>query len=738
MPTYSFKSIGKVPSAEEMVDIMLSRTQRKTPTVVRNGWKIHRIRSFYMRKVKFTSQNIVERLKLITDGFPQLDDVHPFYADLMNVLYDRDHYKLALGQINTTRSLIASLGKDYARLLKYGDTLYRCKQLKRAALGRMATMLKKLKASFGYLEEVRKHLTRLPSIDPSTRTLILTGYPNVGKSSFMNKVTRADVEVQPYAFTTKSLYVGHLDYQYLRWQVIDTPGILDHPLEERNTIEMQSITALAHLQCSILYFVDISEQCGYSIEQQLALFESIMPLFVGKPLICIANKIDVVAMSELDAADKALLARFESLSGRAMMPMSGVTEVGLSAVKNLACEALLRKRVESKMGGKRVATVANRLTVSVPVARDAKARGVTIPAAVLAKRAEEDGMDAEEEEVAALPLPADRAERRGKMAKMAAAKLEALGRGGKGFGEVFDPTYPNMKKHYLGQLRCDDWVSDIIPQFMDGKNIADYVDPDIEARLEELEREEEQLVAEFEAQQQQLRDEADSDEELTVEETALLAKVQRKKKIVIAKHQQGKNLNRGKIPRNKGPRKTAGEFKKLLGRKGLGLEANLAEGVGAAGLSGVKRKRSHVDHTATSASEKKATVERARGRTMMRGGVSSYDDDAEGSAAAGGDMEVDGSGAARSGSKTKSARSRSKSRGPGHSRSRSHVPVPEHVANDGYSNKRQKIKAFKLHHQIEKRFKKTTQKGEADRKILDPKPKHLFSGKRRKGTHDWR
>ena len=34
-------------------------------------------------------------------------------------------------------------------------------------------------------------------------------------------MTRADVEVQPYAFTTKSLYVGHMDYRYLRWQVIN-------------------------------------------------------------------------------------------------------------------------------------------------------------------------------------------------------------------------------------------------------------------------------------------------------------------------------------------------------------------------------------------------------------------------------------------------------------------------------------------------------------------------------------
>ncbi len=54
----------------------------------------------------------------------------------MNVLYDRDHYKLALGQLNAVRHQIDSIAKDYLRLLKYGDSLYRCKQLKRACLGR--------------------------------------------------------------------------------------------------------------------------------------------------------------------------------------------------------------------------------------------------------------------------------------------------------------------------------------------------------------------------------------------------------------------------------------------------------------------------------------------------------------------------------------------------------------------------------------------------------------------------
>ena len=33
-------------------------------------------------------------------------EIHPFFADLLNILYDKDHYKLALGQLNTAKHLI--------------------------------------------------------------------------------------------------------------------------------------------------------------------------------------------------------------------------------------------------------------------------------------------------------------------------------------------------------------------------------------------------------------------------------------------------------------------------------------------------------------------------------------------------------------------------------------------------------------------------------------------------------
>ena len=47
-------------------------------------------------------------------------DLHPFFADLLNVLYDKDHYKLALGQVNTARHIVDNLAQDYIRLLKFG------------------------------------------------------------------------------------------------------------------------------------------------------------------------------------------------------------------------------------------------------------------------------------------------------------------------------------------------------------------------------------------------------------------------------------------------------------------------------------------------------------------------------------------------------------------------------------------------------------------------------------------
>lgn len=653
MVVYNFKKIQTVPTASDFVDIVLTRTQRKTPTVIHPSYAISRIRAFYMRKVKFTQATYQEKLSKIIEDFPRLDDIHPFYADLINVLYDRDHYKLALGQINTARALIDKIAKDYVRMLKYGDTLYRCKQLKRAALGRMCTLMKKQKSSLEYLEEVRKHLSRLPSIDPTTRTLLITGFPNVGKSSFMNKVTRADVDVQPYAFTTKALYVGHMDYKYLRWQVIDTPGILDHPLEERNTIEMQAVTALAHLQASVLFFLDVSEQCGFTIAQQLSLFDNIRPLFANKPLMMVLNKIDQVKLEDLPEIQQAAIQDAVSTSGAVMMKMSNHSEIGVSDVKNTACDKLLEHRVDSKVKGKKLENVLNRLTVSMPKPRDARTRETYIPTSVSDPTSQH------------------------RVVPRKTQKEISNENGGAG---IYAMDY---REHY-SYYKNDAWKTDAIPEIWNGKNIADYVDPEIMTRLEELEREEEALTSELAANH---LEEPEVESDLEDEEQANLKAMRERKMIMIKAHRMEKNHNRSILPRT-ARRRTLAQYKTHL--------ENL--GVQTAQL--------------TNATMNAAKTAVARGRKRERDVDENMDVDE------GGDDEVD--------SKLKKLRAlRSKSRGKS-------LVAPRDES--GFQNPDSQLQASKLKQKQERKRNKQARSGEADRQQTVKLIKWQNSGKRGMGN----
>ncbi|KAL6763518.1 P-loop containing nucleoside triphosphate hydrolase protein [Haematococcus lacustris] len=674
MPTYNFKSIQVVPSAKDFIDIILSKTQRGTPTVVHNGWAIQRIRQFYMRKVKFTAANWNERLTAILDEFPKVEDMHPFYGDLLNVLYDKDHYKLALGQLNTARNLIDRLAQDYVRLVKYGDSLYRCKELKRAAMGRMCTLMKRQGPSLAYLEQVRQHMGRLPSIDPNTRSLLLCGYPNVGKSSMMNKLTKADVDVQPYAFTTKSLFVGHMDYKYLRWQVIDTPGILDRPLEERNTIEMQSITALAHLRAACLYIVDISEQCGYTIAQQAALFHSIKPLFANKPILIICNKIDTRKMEDLTADEQRTITTMvaearrisagtamavESAAGseeeQVLMAMSTLNEEGVMQAKQVACERLLAHRVEVKVAGKRINDVLNRIHIAMPKPRDGSSRPPVIPAGVAKARA-----------------------RRVAGEKKKLQKHFQEENGGAG-------VY-SMDHTQLYDLKNPDWKRDIMPELLDGHNIMDFVDPDIEAKLAELEREEEELEK---AHAEELGDGmSDDDDELTEEQATDLMRIRLRKKAMIKQHR----MKKGTAGRQSVMPHKADTDRSLT-------TSNMKASLGAMGIDtsqAVARVRSE-----------------SRGRKRARSAAGGGD------AAGGDDVEMSD---ATPKKRVHSSKSRSMSRG----RSRS---LAEPAPGSGLKDAIMRNKGQKMADKMQWRRNKLAKAGESDRAIQTKMPKHLFSGK---------
>ncbi|KAM5157259.1 GTP-binding protein 4 [Mantella aurantiaca] len=579
MALYNFKKIMVVPTAKDFVDLTLSKTQRKTPTVIHKNYQINRIRQFYMRKVKFTQQNYHDRLSQILTDFPKLDDVHPFYADLMNVLYDKDHYKLALGQINIAKNLIDNVAKDYVRLMKYGDSLYRCKQLKRAALGRMCTIIKRQKQSLEYLEQVRQHLSRLPTIDPNTRTLLLCGYPNVGKSSFINKVTRADVEVQPYAFTTKSLFVGHMDYKYLRWQVVDTPGILDHPLEERNTIEMQAITALAHLRAAVLYVMDISEQCGHTLEEQLELFNNIRPLFANKPLIVVLNKCDVKRISELTDEQQKIFKDFQN-EELPVIETSTLTEEGVIQVKTEACDRLLTHRVETKMKGNKVNDVLNRLHLAVPTKRDNKDRPPFIPEGAMVRKKRMD-TDAQK--------------------KKSERDIEL---------EMGDDYVLDLQKYW--DLMNPSEKYDKVPEIWEGHNVADYIDPDIMKKLEELEKEEElkEAAGEYDS-------DMESEDEEMAEIRQLAQQIREKKKLKILASKE-KDTQGPRLPRTakKVQRKT---LEKEMGALGLDVSNNETHYAAQARSRSLQRKRKREEsEPPTSVTRSRSSSKPPRDQSGMR------------------------------------------------------------------------------------------------------------------------
>ncbi|OAA63611.1 nucleolar GTP-binding protein [Niveomyces insectorum RCEF 264] len=474
----SWKDIPPVPSEKEFVDIVLSSTQRRLPTQIRAGFQISRIRAFYTRKVKFTAEGFSEKLTSILTTFPRLADLHPFYSSLFNVLYDADHYKIALSHLSGARNTIETIARDYVRLIKYAQSLYQAKALKRAALGRMSTVLRRLKDSLAYLEEVRQHIGRLPSIDPTTRTLLVFGLPNTGKSSFVRSVSRTDTPVDSYAFTTKSLFCGHFDYDYLRFQVIDTPGVVDKPLEDMTTIEMQSISALAHLNCAVLFFLDPSEQCGYPLEAQCALFRSLAPIFAQRAVYLVSNKSDLVTLQDLAPEARAQIDGLAAASHVVdTLEASCQTGDGLHQVKETVCRRLIADRVAKKLGA--VSASADK----------AGTRGEALLRRIHVARPMGSGTGASVDDEAA-PLretfvPAAAKDR------MKPARLERdleAEHGGPGVYN-FD-----MHRDYTGIDPAH--KHDRMPEVYNGQNVLDFYSPDIEQKMAELEAEEAKLIAE--------------------------------------------------------------------------------------------------------------------------------------------------------------------------------------------------------------------------------------------------
>lgn len=128
---------------------------------------------------------------------------------------------------------------------------------------------------------------------------------------------------------------------------------------------MQAITALAHLNAAILFLLDVSESCGYTIDQQIALFQSIKPLFQAKPLVIVLSKSDLQKFNELAGEERAKVEGLAREANAYLIQMSNISGDGIEDVKTKACDILMDHRLTLKgKDPKKQEAIMNRLHVA--------------------------------------------------------------------------------------------------------------------------------------------------------------------------------------------------------------------------------------------------------------------------------------------------------------------------------------------------------------------------------------
>lgn len=171
----------------------------------------------------------------------------------------------------------------------------------------------------------------------------LVGFPNVGKSTLLSRVTNAQPKIANYHFTTLQPNLGVVDLENGDGFVIaDIPGLIEGASEGIGL----GHEFLKHIERTrvIIHIVDAASVEGrdpiadiHAINKEL---ESYHPKLLEKPQVIAANKIDVLYEQE-DEVIRRLKAEFEPL-GISVYPISAVSGQGLKellyAVKKLLDE----------------------------------------------------------------------------------------------------------------------------------------------------------------------------------------------------------------------------------------------------------------------------------------------------------------------------------------------------------------------------------------------------------------
>lgn len=303
----NFKStLPYIPSAEEAVRQFINRykaIEARSPTSLPG---VERLRRLESARVKGTSGWLLSMFKGIAYNMPFINDLHPFYRELIGIIISIDEYKHSLGKLTNSSRAINSISRDALRMIKAAQDKDEIIKARRMYVSRIIDLINDLGPELRTLKEAAIKMSRLPSISVEKPTIVVSGMPNTGKSSLVACVSTKKPEIADYPFTTKQIIIGHVKvYGIYAVQVIDTPGLLDRPLSERNKIELQAILALRHLADSIVFMVDPTQHSGYTLNQQLNLLKEVSQSFKANVVVAI-NKVDLASEEEVKTVEDTL------------------------------------------------------------------------------------------------------------------------------------------------------------------------------------------------------------------------------------------------------------------------------------------------------------------------------------------------------------------------------------------------------------------------------------------------
>ena len=288
-----FRNIPPILTAKQLLDRSIRRTKK---IQIHDRDKRYEIKKIVIARTETFVTDLTSRLESYVKNFPSIDKLPLFYQEIIDIKIDTDKLKKSLGAIDWARKTILLVySTQSSSLIKSGNVEF-LKQKQKEIYGRVSSIVKQVDKNLVFLSNAQKILRTFPDIE-DILTVVIAGYPNVGKSSLIRQLSAAKPEIAQYPFTTKQIYVGHMEktvrYEKKQYQIIDTPGLLDRPLLERNNIEKQAIAALRHLADLIVFIFDPSETSGYQMSEQTLMLENIKKLFCDVPFIIVENKVDV-------------------------------------------------------------------------------------------------------------------------------------------------------------------------------------------------------------------------------------------------------------------------------------------------------------------------------------------------------------------------------------------------------------------------------------------------------------